>query len=59
MFPALGNVRARTVALTVALLLGGCATFSPDGGFGPVQKTVQERIGKEAAWARTDAEREA
>ncbi len=40
-------------------LLGGCATIAPDGGFGAVGQAVKERIGKEAAWARTDDERQA
>ncbi|GAB4113982.1 MAG: TolC family protein [Rubrivivax sp.] len=48
---------ARRHALATALLglaLGGCATFSPDGGFGHVQKAVGERLDPavELAWAR-------
>nr|WP_310731960.1 TolC family protein [Methylibium sp. Root1272] len=35
------------------LLLAGCASISPDGGFGPVQQTASERLGKEVRWART------
>ena len=34
------------------LLLGGCASFSPDGGFGVVEKTTKERTGKDVQWAR-------
>lgn len=39
-----------------ASLLGGCATFSEDGGFGAVQRVVKERTGQEARWVRTDDE---
>ena len=42
-----------------ATILGGCATFAPDGGFGSVEQEVRQRIGKDAIWPRTDAEREA
>ncbi len=42
--------------LTGAALLGGCASFSPDGGFGSVERTTQERIGKDLHWARGDAD---
>ncbi|MEO8103592.1 MAG: TolC family protein [Betaproteobacteria bacterium] len=47
--------------VTILLLLGlaGCTTFSPDGGFASVQQTIQDRIGKELRWARSDADREA
>ena len=42
------------VALTT---LAGCATFSNDGGFGSVEQTTRERLGKEVMWARSDGER--
>jgi outer membrane protein TolC len=42
-----------------ALLITGCATLSPDGGFGAVKEIVKERGGQEPVWARTDADREA
>ena len=36
-----------TLALAAAtLLLAGCASFSPDGGFGAVQQLTQERTGQ-------------
>ena len=38
-------------------LLAGCATFSEDGGFGAVQRTVKERTGQNAHWARTDEDK--
>ncbi|MES2957088.1 MAG: TolC family protein [Pseudomonadota bacterium] len=51
---------ARTLALTaVAALLAGCATFSPDGGFGPVERSAQQRLGKDLQWARTPEQRAA
>jgi outer membrane protein TolC len=43
-------------AVLAASLLGGCATFSEDGGFGAVQRIVKERTGQEARWVRTDDE---
>ncbi|MSQ63866.1 MAG: TolC family protein [Betaproteobacteria bacterium] len=46
-------MRTATVAMAT-LLLAGCATFSEDGGFGTVQRTVKERTGQDARWVRTD-----
>ncbi len=44
----------RTPPLVLAaMLLAGCAGFSPDGGFAPVQQTVQPHIGQELRWARS------
>jgi outer membrane protein TolC len=41
--------------LSVAVLLAGCATFSPDGGFGTVESTVTDRGLKQAIrWIRND-----
>ncbi|AVF42486.1 RND transporter [Pandoraea apista] len=37
------------------LTLSGCATFSPDGGFGPVAQATQQHLGEPAVWARDDA----
>ncbi len=45
--------------LTTAAFLGGCASFSPDGGFAPVQQTAQDRLSKQLQWARSDADRDA
>jgi len=39
-----------------ALLLGGCASFSPDGGFGAVETAVRERTGQSAQWVRSEDE---
>jgi outer membrane protein TolC len=48
----------RLLALAVALALGGCATFSEDGGFGAVQQVTKTRLGQDAKWQRSDADRE-
>ena len=44
--------------LTLALTLSGCASFSTDGGFGPVAQTTRERLGQEATWQRSDTDRD-
>lgn len=36
----------------VSALLGGCASFSPDGGFGTVSDLARERAGQPATWQR-------
>jgi len=41
---------------TAAALLGGCASFSPDGGFDTVQSLAKERTGKDVKWIRSDAD---
>lgn len=49
---------ARLAALACAsIALGGCATFSQDGGFGVVERTVKERVGKDLAWVKTEEQR--
>ncbi len=42
--------------LTCAAVLGGCASFTPDGGFGAVEQMTKARIGKDLQWARGDAD---
>ena len=42
----------------VCFVLAGCATFSQDGGFGPIEKAVKERTGKDLAWVKTEAQRD-
>ncbi len=39
-------------------VLGGCASFSSDGGFAAVEQTAKERLGKDLSWARTEVERD-
>ena len=56
----LRHPRHHLVALLVsAAVMGGCASFSPDGGFAPVEQTARDRLGKEVKWARSDADRDA
>lgn len=50
--------RLQIVALlTSAAVLGGCASFSPDGGFTTIEQGTRDRVGKEVRWARSDADR--
>lgn len=52
--------RTRLAFAALALIaLSGCATFSSDGGFGTVEQTAKERLGKDVKWARSDADRDA
>lgn len=44
-------------AILALLALGGCATFSKDGGFDPVAQETRTQLGKEVRWARTTQER--
>jgi outer membrane protein TolC len=46
------------MALTAALLLAGCASFSPEGGFAPVEQSAKERLNKDIAWARSAEQQE-
>jgi outer membrane protein TolC len=49
----------RLIAAATALALGGCASFSPDGGFGAVQQATRPHLAQDARWARDDAARAA
>ncbi len=50
---------ARIMLCAVVLAaLGGCATFSPDGGFGTVEKAVMARTGKDLAWVKAPEQRD-
>ena len=42
--------------ITTSFALGGCATFSKDGGFGAVQDATQKHIKQEVVWPKTEAE---
>jgi len=46
-------------ATSTSVFLAGCASFSPDGGFGRVSELTKERIGQPVAAQRTDADAEA
>jgi outer membrane protein TolC len=50
---------SRMAVCAAAALQVGCASFSPDGGFAPVQQAAQERLGKDLRWARTEADQQA
>jgi outer membrane protein TolC len=53
---ALGRL-SRVIALSGAIAVAGCTTFSQDGGFDAVASTAQQRLGKEVRWARSADER--
>lgn len=40
--------------ISLPLILGGCASFSDDGGFSTVEQVAKERLGKEVTWQRSD-----
>lgn len=47
-----------TLVLLAVLVLGGCATFSQDGGFALAEKTARDRLNKDAQWVRSESQRE-
>jgi outer membrane protein TolC len=47
----------RTGVIMALLALGGCASFSRDGGFDSVAQATRAQLGKEVQWPRTDGER--
>ena len=49
----------RPAMLVIALgilLLGGCATFSKDGGFNSVASVTKDRLNKDVTWVRGDGD---
>ncbi len=58
------NTYRRTPAAAAAILaaaagtvlLGGCATFSRDAGFGDVESVARERLDKKINWIRSEAD---
>ena len=57
--PAAGRPQALALAVISSLAaLGGCASFSPDGGFAPIEQTARDRLGKDLRWARSDADQD-
>jgi len=46
-----------TAAASVALVLAGCASFSPDGGFDKVGELTKERTGLAPTLVRSEADR--
>jgi len=57
-FAIRSGTRLAVIALSL-LALGGCATFSQDAGFGPVETVAKDRLGKSLTWARSEADRDA
>ncbi|MEO8187240.1 MAG: TolC family protein [Burkholderiaceae bacterium] len=51
------SIRRTAMSLTV-FGLAGCATFSSDGGFASVEQTARDRLGKDVAWPKTEAEQQ-
>jgi outer membrane protein TolC len=51
-------MRLTTVALA-SLVLAGCASFSPDGGFGPVDQLTKDRLGRTPSYQRTAGQADA
>ncbi len=51
--------RLGIVAAAAGLLLTGCASFAPDGGFNRVSDLTRERTGQTAAWQRSSADSDA
>jgi len=49
----------RTLGLAVlsAALLGGCASFSKDGGLGAIQSAAQPHLKQDVVWSRDEASR--
>lgn len=50
------SAQRRFTAIISALLLGGCASFSGDGGFNSVESIAKERLNKELKWVKSDAD---
>ena len=53
-------LRGRRPRALIALglsLLSGCASFSNDGGFGPIEQGAKTRLDKDLVWARSDTDR--
>ena len=55
--PAAGKAKV-LVAVFAVMALGGCATFSKDGGFGEVERVARDRLNKDVRWQRDDGDRE-
>ena len=49
--------RALALAVLSVSLLGGCASFSKDGGFAAIQSATRSHIQKDVVWSRDDATR--
>ena len=49
--------RTLVLAALSTALLGGCASFSPDGGFDAIRTATRSHLQKDVVWARDDASR--
>ena len=47
-----------TATAAAVVLVTGCASFSPDGGFGKVADLTEERTGQTALWQRSASDKE-
>ena len=57
--PSSTGSKTGVIAMALGVMvLGGCATFSKDGGFGAVEQIARERIDKDVKWQRDDNQRE-
>lgn len=52
------NCFVKLSGAAAALAAAGCASFPPDGGFGPVEQTARERLGVELRWQKSEADAE-
>lgn len=52
-------LRPLALSMLAAALLGGCATFSRDGGFDAVESVTRAHLSQDIAWARDSAARSA
>ncbi|MDO9312968.1 MAG: TolC family protein [Burkholderiaceae bacterium] len=57
--PFLHSLRRLTAAIAAVSVLSGCASLSPDAGFGRVEQSTRDRLGHDVAWVRSDVERAA
>jgi outer membrane protein TolC len=51
------RLSATLAAVAALAVLGGCASFSPDGALGPVAQTTQTRLGQSVQWPRSETDR--
>ncbi|MEQ1661808.1 MAG: TolC family protein [Thiobacillus sp.] len=53
----MGTPRTLSLAVLSALWLGGCASFSPDGGLSQIQSTARPHLAQDIVWPRDEAGR--
>ena len=52
-------LKIKPIVLLLPLILSGCATFSPDGGFEAIEKTTQNYIKQKPIWTNSDTQKTA